>query len=255
MSWSKGKWVIPKESSFDEVPLQLNTTGNFSPNTAPIQFFELFCDDDFFQLAVKQSNLCNIQRSTIGYEVAVMSNKKRRRSYKKVAAVTISEMKHFFGIILYMGIQKLPNRRMYWGNFTSVPLISTTMTRNRFNEILSILHFNDNTTAFPVTSPNHNKLHKIQTIIDHFRSKFKKTVAPETFQAIDEMMVPFKGKHGANMYMPKKPIKWGYKLWCRAGISGYVYDFEVVGGMARKVHLLTSRAFIHLAKVKMWFFV
>ena len=33
------------------------------------------------------------------------------------------------------------------------------------------------------------------------------------------------------MYMPKKPIKWGYKLWCMAEISGYVFDFEVVGGM------------------------
>ena len=129
-----------------------------------------------------------------------------------------------------MGIHKLPNCRMYWGNFTHIPAISTTMTRNRFDEILSILHFNDNTTALPATSSNHNKLHKIQTIVDHFRSQFKGTVAPETFQAIDEMMVPFKGKHGAKMYMPKKPIKWGYKLWCRAGISGYVYDFEVVGG-------------------------
>ena len=33
------------------------------------------------------------------------------------------------------------------------------------------------------------------------------------------------------MYMPKKPIRWGYKLWCMAEISGYVYEFEVVGGM------------------------
>ena len=31
--------------------------------------------------------------------------------------------------------------------------------------------------------------------------------------------------------MPKKPIKYGYKLWCRTYISGYVYDFEVVVGM------------------------
>ena len=105
------------------------------------------------------------------------------------------------------------------------------MTQNRFDEILSKLHFNDNTTAFPATSPHHNKLHKIQTIANHFKSKFKDTIAPETFQATDEMMVPFKGKHRAKMYMPKKPTMWGYKLWCRAGISGYLYDFEVVGGM------------------------
>ena len=47
-------------------------------------------------------------------------------------------------------------------------------------------------------------------------------------------MVPFKGKHAAKMYMPKKPVKWGYKLWSRAGISGYVYDFEVCGELGAK---------------------
>lgn len=34
--------------------------------------------------------------------------------------------------------------------------------------------------------------------------------------------------------MPKNNSKVGYKLWCRAGISGYVYDFEVVGGQDAK---------------------
>ena len=45
---------------------------------------------------------------------------------------------------------------------------------------------------------------------------------------IDELMVAFKGRHSAKVYMPKKPTKWGYKHWCRARISGYIYDFEVV---------------------------
>ena len=91
---------------------------------------------------------------------------------------------------------------MYLGNFTHVLAISTTMTQNRFDEIISVLHFNDNTTASPVAFPNSNEVHKIQTIVDHFRSKFKETVVPETFHAIDEMMVPFKDKHGAKMNMP-----------------------------------------------------
>ena len=72
------------------------------------------------------------------------------------------------------------------------------------------------TKAFSVTSLNHNKLHKIQTIVDHFRSKFKETVASETFQAIDEMMVPLKSKHGAKICLPKRPIKRGDKVWYRA---------------------------------------
>ena len=73
-------------------------------------------------------------------------------------------------------------------------------------------------------------LHKIQTIVDHFKNRFKEIAAPETLQAIDKMIVPFKGKHEAQMYMPKKPNKWDYKLWCREGISVFECDFEVVGG-------------------------
>ena len=73
-------------------------------------------------------------------------------------------------------------------------------------------------------------LHKIQTIVDHFKNRFKEIATPETLQAIDKMIVPFKGKHEAQMYMPKKPNKWDYKLWCREGISVFECDFEVVGG-------------------------
>ena len=48
LSWSKGEWALPNESSFDEVPLRLNENENFSPSTSPMQFFELFCNDEFF---------------------------------------------------------------------------------------------------------------------------------------------------------------------------------------------------------------
>ena len=133
-----------------------------------------------------------------------------------------------------MRVHKLPNRRIYWGTFTNVPVISETMTRNRFDEILSILHFNDNNLASPSTLPDHNKLHKIQPVIEFFNARFSEVVFPETNEAVDEMMIPFKGKHSVKMYMPKKPVKWGYKLWCRAGISVYVYEFDVLGGKGIK---------------------
>ena len=48
-------------------------------------------------------------------------------------------------------------------------------------------------------------------------------------------MIPFKGRHGLTNYMPNKPVKWGHKLWCSAGISGCVYDFENCGGDAKSL--------------------
>ena len=95
---------------------------------------------------VDQLNFHSIQRSTKEYEVAFTPNKK-------------NEMKRFLGIILFMGNHKLPNRGMYLRNFTHVLAISTTMPQNKFDEVIFILHFNDNTTAFSVTFLSSNKLY------------------------------------------------------------------------------------------------
>jgi len=42
--------------------------------------------------------------------------------------------------------------------------------------------------------------------------------------------VPFKGKSCLRQYNPKKPQKWGYKIWVLCGASGYAYDFECYTG-------------------------
>ena len=233
-SWTQNKWIQPNENVIEEKSLRLNNS-TFSANSAPYEFLKLFCTEEYFQLVAHETNIYNIQRSTVGLYFAVNpGNKKRRTSFKKLSPVSIDEVKNFFGIMLYMGVHKLPNRRMYWGTSTNVPVISETMTRNRFDEILSIPHFNDNNLASPSTSPDHNKLHKIQPVIEFFNARFNEVVFPETNEAVDEMMIPSKGKHSVKMYIPKKSVKWGYKLWCRAGISGYVYELEVFGGKGTK---------------------
>ena len=52
--------------------------------------------------------------------------------------------------------------------------------------------------------------------------------------SVDEQIVSFKDSHSLKSYLPKKPKKWGYKIRVMAGISGYVYDFEVEGGLGTK---------------------
>ena len=37
-------------------------------------------------------------------------------------------------------------------------------------------------------------------------------------------------------YLPKKPHKWGFKVWARAGISGIIYDFEIYTGKENEEH-------------------
>ncbi|XP_047543240.1 piggyBac transposable element-derived protein 4-like [Vanessa atalanta] len=50
-------------------------------------------------------------------------------------------------------------------------------------------------------------------------------------QAIDECMVKFKGRSTLKQYMPKKPIKRGFKIWARCDSkTGYLYQFEIYTG-------------------------
>ena len=56
------------------------------------------------------------------------------------------EIKSFLGMILAMGIHKVPSVSNYWSQHAllGVPAITRNMSRNRFMQILHNLHLNDN---------------------------------------------------------------------------------------------------------------
>ena len=142
-NWRRSdEWTTTEQSKI--AIEKLKSGAELSPLTSPITFFELFLTDELLEEITFQTNMYNTQRSSNGYKVAVKRRRSSDTSYKKISTVTKAEIIKFIGIVLYMGIHKLPNRRLYWGNKTQVPLIAEAMSRNRFEEILSILHFNDN---------------------------------------------------------------------------------------------------------------
>ena len=163
--------------------------------SAPIDFFNLFCDNNFFVQICQETNFYNVQQSTDDVEQKTYLIQKAKIGRLKKA----SEIKRTIGVILYMGICKLPNRRMSWGSWTALHIISESMTRNRFEDIVSILGFNDNKEVIAEGQDGHNKLHKIQPLIDHFKTVFTNIAIPETYQATEEMMLPFKDRHRLKM--------------------------------------------------------
>ena len=61
------------------------------------------------------------------------------------------ELKTVFGCILLTGYSKLPHCRMYWYSSGDVPsLLSESIRRNRFDEILKNLHLANNEALNPV---------------------------------------------------------------------------------------------------------
>lgn len=143
------------------------------------------------------------------------------------------ELLAFLGITIIMSIHKLPSTRLYWSTnpvFT-VPVVSNVMTRDRYEEIRSLLHFMDNNKQPKRDNPNYDKAYKVRSVINHFNKTFSETMRATKSQAIDEHMIRFKGQNSMKQYMKNKPISWGFKLWCRCDTeTGYLFQFDIYTG-------------------------
>ena len=72
--------------------------------------------------------------------------------------------------------------------------------------------------------------YKIRPLINHFNAAFGEALSPDNKQSIDKHMTKFKRKHGCKQYLLLKPLKWGFKSWCRCSSSGYLYETDLYLG-------------------------
>ena len=132
-----------------------------------------------------------------------------------------------------MGLVSPISQRLYWDTFMTYDGVSSVMGRNKFETILRNIHFVNNLEIAEEEKAN-DRIWKLRTQITELRQNFLR-VSPEEFHAVDEIMVPFKGKSLLRRYLPKKPHKWGFKLWGRSGISGFLYDFGIYQGKLKSI--------------------
>ncbi|CAG4998248.1 unnamed protein product [Parnassius apollo] len=83
----------------------------------------------------------------------------------------------------------------------------------------------------PQNHKNHDKLQKIRPLLDCLNRTFQENATNSESQSVDESMIKFKGRDSKKQYMPAKPIKRGFKAWCRCDSkTGYVYQFDIYTG-------------------------
>ncbi|CAN9509212.1 unnamed protein product [Ophioblennius macclurei] len=80
-------------------------------------------------------------------------------------------------------------------------------------------------------TPNNNndRLFKIRLVIDSLLPKFQ-ALPQDQMLCVDEQMVPFKDRSALKEYIPKKPYKWGYKIFVLCDTKGLVHSFDVYTG-------------------------
>lgn len=133
---------------------------------------------------------------------------------------------------LNLGIKKLLSYKDYWSSAPDLHdrYIASFMPLHRFGWLLSHLHLNDNNLVPPKSSPTYDKLYKVRPMLDILQRNFRINYKPSEKVAIDESMIKFKGRSSLKQYMPKKPVKRGYKVWTKCADTGYCLDFDVYTG-------------------------
>ena len=145
----------------------------------------------------------------------------RQKNVNTTFQIDMHELMVFIGIVLYMGVSILPSIEDYWGTYTRVVQVADSMSSKRFRLIRSLLHFNNNENLQGTT----DRFFKIRPLYAAMTRQFLK-VKETPMQSIDEVMVSYKGTRAGNLrqYIQTKPDKWGYKLFCRASIDGFIHD-------------------------------
>lgn len=140
----------------------------------------------------------------------------KQKRCKNWTDVTLDEMKAFIGCLIVMGIHQLPALKHYWSSdpFLRVECVASVMTADRFKKIIENIHCNDNETQPHKSDPAFDKLHKVKPIVELLNASSRSIYKPSGVVTVDESMIPFKGRYALKQYMPNKPVKWGYKVWC-----------------------------------------
>ncbi|XP_007954699.1 piggyBac transposable element-derived protein 1 [Orycteropus afer afer] len=196
-NWTK-RDIKPSFPSWSALDFGLLNLKNEKLN--PVELFELFFDDETFNLIVNETNNYASQKN-VNLEV------------------TIQEMKCVFGVLLLSGFVRRPRRGMYWEiSDADQNLVRDAIRRDRFELIFSHLHFADNSCL-----DQKDKFTKLRPLIKQMNKNFLLYAPLEEYYCFGKSMCEC---FDSDQFLNGKPIRIGYKIWCGTTTQGYLVWFE-----------------------------
>ena len=138
---------------------------------------------------------------------------------------TAAELYAFIGVHLFMGIDRLPRTHMYWSETFGHSLITSLFSRDRFMQLLRFFRV----AAADENAPARNPMPHVRALAEKLNALFAANFKPSDHLTLDEAMAAYKGRSPIKQYIPSKPHKWGYKIWCLCS-EDYLLHFEVYEG-------------------------
>ena len=187
----------------------------------PIDCFFLFLTSEFYDELLTQSNLYAEQQRAA------------KNDNSPWIPISKEELVAFIGVNIAMGVVSLPNINEYWSSnpIISHPWFRAVFSRDRFFQILRYIHVADNSKALSRTDPNYDKLWKVRYMLNSLSQRCLELYDPHPQLSVDESMIGTKCRLSFIQYLPKKPVKWGIKVWiCSDAVNGYIYTFSIYCG-------------------------
>jgi hypothetical protein len=211
MIWSSTPYHSTKHDFSNDVIQKAGLT-NTSENISSVEdAFMCFMPNKLLEKILDYSNLEYTHKNT---------------SKKKTEEITIIELKAFIGLLLLAGLlgkSKIDLKCLWRRSPLEPPIFKATMSRTRFQDIISCLRFDDKRTR--EERKRTDKFAAIREIWSYFQNCLQTCYTPGSNVTIDEQLLGFRGRCSFRQYMPKKPDKYGLKFWLCVDVdSHYVFN-------------------------------
>lgn len=141
--------------------------------------------------------------------------------------LSLESFQKFMGILILSIMNSRKNVRDYWSNRDSLrcKIVAETMSRNEFLKIKRFMKF-----AKTCEKNVNDEVWRVRTLIEKFRLNLQQFGYFMSNMSIDESMIEFFGRLSIKQFMPKKPIRFGIKLWSLCTVTGFLLDFQIYCG-------------------------
>lgn len=193
----------------------LNLPSTFDSDSKPIDYFQLFFNNDIIDYIVDETNIFANKRLSTN-----ISPHSRLKKWKNIQS---HDLNAFIGVIINMGIMNVASLEDYFCTKweSRIPFYSDTFSKNDFLNLFWQLHFNHDRGQGDARP----KGFLIQPIMDHINRMNKLFYTTTNHVAVDESTISFKGKVSFRIYNPQKPTKFGMKIFVLSDCAnGYIYD-------------------------------
>ncbi|XP_022184406.2 piggyBac transposable element-derived protein 4-like [Nilaparvata lugens] len=223
MKWAKSP-PLPRNvrTRAENIIVRLpGTKGEAREKFSEIECFNLFMDDKLIRLIVTSTNI---------YINLIREKFQRDRDARMTDDV---EIRAFLGILFISGAlgSSRKKTKFIWDNSkgSGVECCYLAMSEKRFHFLMRCLRFDDYRDR--QQRREIDRLAPIRELFELIIQNFQTFFTPSEFCTVDEQLIAFRGKCPFRMYMPKKPARYGIKVYALVcAKTMYTVNLEIYAG-------------------------